>query len=415
MAKMAQTYRAFVSSTFVDLRDHRRHVIESLRKSGLEVEAMEEFAANSKSPRDFCSERMRHCNLCVLIVGLRRGDRPPDEPLSFTQIEYEEAIKHDIDVLPFLLSESVADAGKWPAEFDERRSDDEIRNWRMLLRERHIIREFDERPQSIHIDSAIARWVVDIESARAAMFRRRMTQLSAALVACALAAVLYLDHVARTPALRTRYLSRLLALHDPAIFNNSPTGDYEVARAVDSYRSLSAETRLSEEILGTRKSIDLVVNNAQYIRHAQKENFLDIIHRGGRVRILLWDYSDQHGNGTNYDAFCRAIGQNPEETREGARNVHGEFLDWQKMIKADKNLYPGTFEFRWNTKPLFYTSWVRDWGTPEAIGHLAVHFYRGQEYFPTFRVSTRDSSRTLANMQVEFEKAWSEGVEVELK
>jgi len=73
------------------------------------------------------------------------------------------------------------------------------------------------------------------------------------------------------------------------------------------------------------------------------------------------------------------------------------------------------FEFRWNVNPLFYTSWIRDWGTQEAIGHLGVHFYRGQEYFPNFRVSMRDGGRTLTNMQTEFEKAWADAVEVELK
>lgn len=409
------TYRAFVSSTFQDLREHRKHVIESLRKSGLDVEAMEEFSADSKTPRDFCAARMKYCNLCVLIVGLRRGLKPPGEDLSFTQIEYEEALKQRIDVLPFLLSESVANAGSWPQQFDERQTDDEIRNWRVMLRERHIVREFDERAQSINIDSAIARWVVDIESTRAARFRRNVKMLCAVFAMGVLALGFYFLHIYQTPSLRSHYLSRFLAYHDPAIFNSSPNGDYELARALDSYGTLRAETRLSDEVQGTQKSMDLVVNNAQYIRHEQRENFLDIIHRGGRVRILLWDYTDQHGNRASYDAFCRAIGQNPEETCEGTRNVHGEFLDWQEQIKSDRKRYPGKFEFRWNMKPLFYTSWVRDWGGPEAIGHLGVHFYRGQEYFPNFRVSMRDGSRTLRNMQTEFEKAWADAVEVDLK
>jgi hypothetical protein len=340
---------------------------------------------------------------------------PPHENVSFTQIEYEVALNKHIDVLPFLLSESTANNGEWPSHFDERLKDDEVRNWRTLLRERHVVREFDSRPTSINIDSAIARWVVDIESTRAMMFRRKVKMLGAALATCVLVLALYLFYVYRTPALRSRYLASFLAYHDPAVFNSSPSGYYEIARALDSYRTLRAETRLSDDVQGTQQSIDLVVNNAQYIRHEQKENFLGIIRSGGKVRVLLWDYSGQHNNQASYDAFCRAIGQNPEETREGARNVHHEFLDWKAQIQADRSRYPGTFEFRWNVKPLFYTSWIRDWGRPEAVGHLAVHFYRGQEYFPSFRVSMKDGSRTLVNMHEEFEKAWADSVEIQLK
>ncbi|MGH6953470.1 MAG: hypothetical protein ACREGL_04765, partial [Alphaproteobacteria bacterium] len=58
--------------------------------------------------------------------------------------------------------------------------------------------------------------------------------------------------------------------------------------------------------------------------------------------------------------------------------------------------------------PLFYTMWIRDWGHPGAIGHFGAHFYRGQEYFPSFRVSLRDGARILKNMHDEFEQAWRE-------
>ncbi len=75
---------------------------------------------------------------------------------------------------------------------------------------------------------------------------------------------------------------------DAGIFNTSADGRYELARALDGYGALTKETRLSDEILGTSRSFDMLVNNAQYIRHAQKENVLKIIQNGANVRILLW-------------------------------------------------------------------------------------------------------------------------------
>ena len=46
-------YKAFVSSTFEDLEDHRAHVIRSLRRAGFFVDPMEEWPADSGEPKNF--------------------------------------------------------------------------------------------------------------------------------------------------------------------------------------------------------------------------------------------------------------------------------------------------------------------------------------------------------------------------
>jgi hypothetical protein len=43
-------YKAFVSSTFVDLKEHRAHVISSLRRAGFVVDPMEDWTADSDEP-----------------------------------------------------------------------------------------------------------------------------------------------------------------------------------------------------------------------------------------------------------------------------------------------------------------------------------------------------------------------------
>jgi Domain of unknown function (DUF4062) len=411
MPRTYNPYRVFVSSTFEDLREHRKHVIGALRLAGMDVEAMEEFSASSRSPSEFCSERMKRCNLCVLLVGFRRGDRPPESNQSFTQNEYQEAIDRGIDVLPFILKDSPEIAASWPSALDERANDEEVDAWRKQLKSRHVVREFGVEPPSINIDSAIAHWVVEIESTRARQFRRNVRRLMLVLLLVAVLGAFYIAYAFRSPDHRSWILSTFLGMHDPSVFNNTSDGRYELARVLDSSASLVRETRLSDEIRGTSKSFDMLVNNAQYIRHAQKENFLDIVRRGAKLRLILWDYSES--NRANYDAFCQAIGQNPEETREGTKNVHNELRQWNGLIKSDKAEYPGNFEYRWNKKPLFYTMWVRDWGQDTAIGHLSAHFYRGQEYFPSFRVSMLDGKKLLGNMHDEFELAWRESVKLE--
>src|SRR5499433_1641040 len=113
------SYRAFVSSTFVDLKEHRAHVISSLRRAGFAVDPMEDWTADSDEPKKFSQDRLNGCDLCVLLVEFRRGYVPDGEPLSITQLEYEAARKQGIDILPFMLDEDTA----WRAKLDEREKD----------------------------------------------------------------------------------------------------------------------------------------------------------------------------------------------------------------------------------------------------------------------------------------------------
>src|SRR2546422_75922 len=60
------TLKAFVSSTFTDLKPHRARAIALLRGGGLHVDPMEDWSAASEEPRTFCLERMKDCALCIL-------------------------------------------------------------------------------------------------------------------------------------------------------------------------------------------------------------------------------------------------------------------------------------------------------------------------------------------------------------
>src|SRR5262245_60554028 len=98
-------YQAFVPSTDKDLGPPRAHVIDPLQPSGFVVDPMEKWSADAKAPREFSADRLKDCSLCILLVAFRRGHVPEDSERSITQIEYDEARKRDIDVLPFLLHE----------------------------------------------------------------------------------------------------------------------------------------------------------------------------------------------------------------------------------------------------------------------------------------------------------------------
>ena len=137
--------KAFVSSTFDDLKEHRAHVIAALRRAGISVDPMEDWTATSSEPKQFCSERLTGCDLCVLIVARRRGFTPNGETRSITQMEYDAARERGIEVLAFLLDDSAL----WKREWDELDKDAELRQWRADLCGRHGIEFFSHDPRSL--------------------------------------------------------------------------------------------------------------------------------------------------------------------------------------------------------------------------------------------------------------------------
>lgn len=153
-------YRAFVASTYQDLKAHRTHVISELRRAGIQVDPMEDWTSTSNEPKQFSQERLNGCDFCVLLVALRRGYVPNGETLSITQMEYQEALRRNIDVLPFLVDEEAP----WPRTFDELDTDPEVRPWRADLMSKHGVGFFNHEPDSVDIAPAVSRWIAERDS-----------------------------------------------------------------------------------------------------------------------------------------------------------------------------------------------------------------------------------------------------------
>ncbi len=105
--------KVFLSSTWVDLKEHRRAVIEALerlRHQGLEVEwrGMEYFGAKDDSPANTCQEAVDWANVYVGIFGLRYGSLDPQRGLSMTEFEYRRAVAQGKHRLLFLIDEKYA-------------------------------------------------------------------------------------------------------------------------------------------------------------------------------------------------------------------------------------------------------------------------------------------------------------------
>lgn len=118
-----ETVQVFISSTSVDLKDHRAVARNVVLEVQARPEMMETFGASSLRIIDECRARIEKCDLMILIVAHRKGWTPTSEQGgdgidSVTAWELRFAREKKIPVLAFL-----ADDG-WPGKLWEESTED---------------------------------------------------------------------------------------------------------------------------------------------------------------------------------------------------------------------------------------------------------------------------------------------------
>lgn len=99
---MDKRYQIFVSSTFTDLKEERKAIIEGLLNAKYIPAGMEMFAASNDEQFKYIKKIIDTCDYYVLIVGARYGSVNPVTGKSFTEQEYDYAVEKNIPVLAFL-------------------------------------------------------------------------------------------------------------------------------------------------------------------------------------------------------------------------------------------------------------------------------------------------------------------------
>lgn len=99
---MDKRYQVFISSTFTDLKDERKAIIEGLLNAKYIPSGMEMFAASNDEQFKYIKKIIDICDYYVLIVGARYGSINPSTGKSFTEQEYDYAVEKGIPVLVFL-------------------------------------------------------------------------------------------------------------------------------------------------------------------------------------------------------------------------------------------------------------------------------------------------------------------------
>ena len=120
--------KVYISSTYNDLKAHRKQVIDFFEKKTIkesfELTSMERYVASNNRPLLECLEDVKNSDVYILIIGNRYGYIPEDailnpKKLSITELEYQAAeADGQKTILAFFADETSA-------QFESDREDDE--------------------------------------------------------------------------------------------------------------------------------------------------------------------------------------------------------------------------------------------------------------------------------------------------
>jgi HD-GYP domain-containing protein (c-di-GMP phosphodiesterase class II) len=132
--------RVFVASTWEDLKNERIEVLEALRQFYFQHVNMEYFGADPRQSIEKCFEEVQSADIFVGIIGSRYGSILNTTGKSYTQMEYEEAIRSDLPCLIYIRSEDVP----IPPKYFERNPNSikMLEDFKSILRTKHTVASF---------------------------------------------------------------------------------------------------------------------------------------------------------------------------------------------------------------------------------------------------------------------------------
>lgn len=138
-AELRQSVPVFVSSTYEDLMPYRDEVQRVLLRLEQVVKGMEYFGSNPQKPLDVCLETVRCSKRYIGIIGMRYGSVEEENGKSYTQLEYEEAIKNKIPTLIYIMNEEHPIPSKF---VDKNEKAELLKNFKKLLCKNHTVSFF---------------------------------------------------------------------------------------------------------------------------------------------------------------------------------------------------------------------------------------------------------------------------------
>ncbi|HHQ6551481.1 TPA: DUF4062 domain-containing protein [Serratia fonticola] len=96
---MDKRYQVFVSSTFKDLVEERKLITQTLMEMDCIPAGMEHFPAVDQEQFEFIKKIIDNSDYYLIIIAGKYGSISPDTGLSYTEMEYDYAVKKGIKII----------------------------------------------------------------------------------------------------------------------------------------------------------------------------------------------------------------------------------------------------------------------------------------------------------------------------
>ena len=98
-------FQFFVSSTYKDLIEERQAVMEAIVSTGNLPVGMEHFPAGNESQFDYIKKLIDHCDYYILVLAGKYGSINNSTKLSYTEMEFDYAVKNGVPVAVLLVKD----------------------------------------------------------------------------------------------------------------------------------------------------------------------------------------------------------------------------------------------------------------------------------------------------------------------
>jgi len=100
-------YQVFISSTFTDMKNERQAAVEAILTAGHIPAGMELFSAGDESQLEVIKQWIVDSDIYVLILGATYGSLEPKSRRSYTELEYDFAVKNNKPHFALVLSDEA--------------------------------------------------------------------------------------------------------------------------------------------------------------------------------------------------------------------------------------------------------------------------------------------------------------------
>lgn len=128
----------FISSTFEDLKNHRRGIWDLLAKYDVNIRGMENFGARTEAPLTTCLTEVEQSDIFIGVIGFKLGSIDKAREKSFTQLEYEHAFElGNKNIYIYLMDEKDTKMSVQDIDFGQTR--EKLIAFKKLLKDRHTV------------------------------------------------------------------------------------------------------------------------------------------------------------------------------------------------------------------------------------------------------------------------------------